>query len=329
MSKIRVGVLRGGPSSEYEVSLKSGQSVLESLPEKYEVSDILITRDGAWNVSGLMSSPVRAMRRTDVFFNALHGEYGEDGKLQQMLDHHQFPYTGSGALASAFGMHKLLSKKRFAEAGLLTPQFYFFRENPLSKNHEGLELLAAKRASEVFRAFPGPWVVKPVAGGSSIGVTVARTVEALTAALLEALLKDEIMFVEEMIAGKEATCGVLEQYRSDKYFALPPIEIRAPSGFFDYQSKYDGSSEEIPYGSFSGREIESIQKTAKKVHEILGLKHYSRTDCMVTPRGEIYVLEVNTLPGLTSESLLPKSLRAAGIAFPAFLDHVITSALEA
>lgn len=325
MSKIRVGVLRGGPSEEYDVSLMSGQNVLDHLGEHYEVSDILITKDGQWNIGGLLSSPVRAMRRVDVFFNALHGAYGEDGKLQQLLDHHAFRYTGSGKLASALAMNKILAKKYFHQAGLLTPRSVYFRNTFEANNYESQEHRARKRASSVVARFAGPWIVKPIYGGSSVGIHIAKNMDELTFAIQQNQENQIPFFIEEMIFGKEVTCGILDKYDKNRHHALPPIEIisEGNAGFFDYDSKYSGKSKEVPYGSLEEREVDAVQKVAATAHRCLGLRHYSRSDMLLTPRGKVYILEANALPGLSEKSLLPKALEEDEVTFPDFLDRII------
>lgn len=318
MSKLRIGVLRGGTSNEYDVSLQSGQNIIDNLADGYEVSDILITKDGEWNIDGCADTPVSAMRRNDLFFNALHGSYGEDGKLQQYLDAHRFAYTGSGKLASALAMNKLLTKKRLLCVGLKTPRYVLPEEDLYHYTERVIENL------------PVPWVVKPTRGGSSIGVRFAYTREDLFFFLQDFFEKGEPVFVEEAIMGREATVGVVDNFRNALYYPLPPMEIIPPvdCDFFDHEAKYSGRSEEIPYGSFSLKEINKIKEVALEAHQALGLSHYSRTDLIVTNAGEMYVLEVNTLPGLSRESLLPKSLEKDNIPICDFLDHIIGCAIK-
>src|SRR3990167_6281453 len=171
MSTIRVGVLRGGPSSEYDVSLRTGQSVLAHLREQYQAQDILITKDGVWHWRGLPTTPDQIARQVDVFFNALHGEYGEDGKVQQLLDNLGVAYTGSGAVSSALGMNKALAKDLFRRAGLRVPPGVVIRREAARE--------AAPAAREVFETISPPWVVKPNDRGSSLGLFFVRTIKDL------------------------------------------------------------------------------------------------------------------------------------------------------
>jgi len=319
MSTIRVAVVRGGPSNEYDVSLKTGKAVLDNLPAKYKGEDILISKDGDWHKSGAVISPSYVAKHYDVVFNALHGSYGEDGKIQQLLEHLQVPFTGSTAYSSAAAMNKLVSKDYFREHGVKTPYAVVVED---SSDTAFIE-------EQIFRKVSPPWVVKPATSGSSVGMTIARTMDQLKEGITRAFDHAGTVFVEQFIRGREATCGVLDHFRGQEHYALLPIEIVPPAHrpFFDYESKYDGSTQELCPGRFSEATKRQIEELAKKIHRALGLRHYSRSDFIVTPRG-IYALEVNTLPGLTTESLLPKSIAAVGSTYAQFLDHVLTLALE-
>jgi D-alanine-D-alanine ligase len=320
MTKKKVGVLRGGPSTEYEVSLKTGKSVIDSLADRYEILDIFIDKEGVWHYLGVPIKPENIFKKVDVIFNALHGAYGEDGTVQKLLDYHNIHYTGSTALASAVGMNKLLSKKVYNNNNLKTPL-----HQTVAKKDNVLEA-----AQKLFKSFPMPVVVKPVSGGSSVGTAIAKNIAELEQAILEAHNYSEQALIEEFIAGKEGTCGVVDNFRNETIYALLPVEIRKPneSAFFDYKAKYSGKSQEICPGNFTAEEKKIIQEMARDAHKALGLRHYSRSDFIIHPKRGIYILETNTLPGLTSESLLPKSLNAIGCTLPDFLDHLINLALE-
>ena len=320
MQRIKVAVLRGGPGVESEVSMKSGKSVLENLSDKYIPMDVFVAKDKNWYVDGVAIAPEKVFRHTDVVFNALHGEYGEDGKVQQLMDHFGVKYTGSKALASAIGMNKVLAKEIFKKAGLKTPVF------KVIKMGDKLEDLDHK----IFRTFPMPAVVKPADRGSSIGVSIVRVLKDILPAIKKAREFSDTVIVEEFIKGKEASCGVVGNFRKEKVYPLLPVEILNINGhdFFDYDAKYSGESIEICPGNFSKKEKETIQEMSLEVYKLLGLRHYSRTDFIINPKRGVYILEVNTLPGLTKESLLPKSLKAVGSSLTHFLDHVIALAME-
>ena len=311
MFRKKITVLRGGPSSEYEVSMKTGASILDSLPEdKYDISDVAITKDNRWFLEGVEKTPVDILKKSDLVFNALHGEYGEDGKLQTLLDTFGVPYTGSKNISSALAMNKILAKKEYKKVDIKTPVHLEIEKDNFS-------------IAEIFKIFPMPAVIKPVGLGSSVGVSIIRTGIELDKALQDVFEYSDKAMIEEYIEGKEATCGVVDNFRGEEIYTLLPVEIIPESGFFDYESKYGGGTQEICPGNFSEAEKIEIQKLAKKAHQVLGLRHYSRSDFIISPKRGIYILETNSLPGLTSESLFPKSLKAIGSNLEEFVEHLI------
>ena len=320
MQRIRVAVLRGGPGVESEVSMKSGKNVLENLSDKYIPVDVFVAKDKSWYLDGVAISPEKLFRSIDVVFNAMHGEYGEDGKVQQIMDYFGVKYTGSKALASALGMNKVLAKEIFLKTGLKTPVYKVIKK--------GDDLLNIDQT--IFKTFPMPAIVKPGGSGSSIGVSLVKVLKDILPAIEKALKYSDVVLVEEFINGKEATCGVVEKFRDESLYSLLPIEITKPKEFefFGYEAKYSGQASEICPGNFSENEKNTMQNMAIEAHRVLGLRHYSRSDFIVSQKRGVYILEINTLPGLTKESLLPKSLEAVGCSLPYFLDHVITLALE-
>lgn len=320
-SNIVVGVMRGGPSAEYEVSLKTGANVLNGLRDRYKVRDIFIDRAGRWHTDGLERSPDRVLPHLDVVFNALHGTYGEDGRVQQILDSYNVPYTGSKSMPSAIGMNKWLSKKFFRERKLNTPRGVVFEKK---------QKIDESTIHSILKDFGGTVVVKPLSAGSSVGVSVVRKPGDFLNALDLALEHSEKALVEEYIAGREATVATLEGSERGTLHALPPIEIRnksASGDFWNYESKYsDDLHELVCPGDFSAEERIVLEDSAIRAHKALGLSHYSRSDFIVNPHG-IYILETNSLPGLTSASLVPVALKTAGVHFHEFLDHIIDLAM--
>ena len=318
MNSIRVGVLRGGPSLEHEVSLKTGETVLRNLP-KYSAKDIFINKAGEWHLDGKPSHHDRIFRQIDVVFNALHGEYGEDGKVQQLLEAFGVPYTGSGAMASALGMNKILARQAFKSAGLKIP---FGFDLVLKKE-------LAETAKDIFKKMPPPWVIKYPSGGSSVGVSMARNFDDLEGSLEKVSSFSSKILVEEYIRGREATCGVIDEFRNQKHYALPIVEIVPPaqSDFFSYDAKYGGQTRELCPSNFDMPTKRAIEAMAIKAHNAIGGRHYSRSDFIVSKKGT-YLLEINTLPGLTAESLLPKALNAVGSSHKELLEHLISLALR-
>lgn len=326
MGTVRVAVLRGGPSDEYDVSLETGFAVLEALrsdrnANKYRPIDVTITRKGEWLRDGMVRTPEQILGNVDVVFLALHGAFGEDGGIQRLLDRFHIPYTGSKAYPSALGMNKVLAKDLMRAKGVRMPRHMVVTRDAQSNLHGMSETLGDMLGSQ--------FVIKPTSGGSSIGTYIAENRGELPAKLAKALNAYEQVLVEERILGKEATCGVLNNFRDQPLYALPAIEIVPPRGaaFFDYTVKYNGATDEICPGRFSTNEKREIERVARLVHETLGLSQYSRSDFMIK-NGEVYFLEVNTLPGLTKQSLLPKSLDAIGCSYEAFIDHLLTQAHE-
>lgn len=320
---IRVGVVRGGPSSEYEVSLNTGKEVLAALRnhwvDRYHPHDVFIDREGIWHIDGIPVNPAQAISKFDVIFNALHGGYGEDGKIQNMLESYGIPFTGSGSLASAIGMNKLLTKRIFKTHNILTPRWKEIPADNVKHDLDGL-------VREIFQTWHLPVIIKPVSGGSSVAVSVVRKYAELPAALKHAATQGDIL-MEEFIQGREATCAVVEGFRGQELYCLPPIEIRPHNDqIFDYEAKYNGKSEEIVPSTFPHETKKKLEELALAVHKILGLKHYSRSDFIIHPRRGIYVLEANTLPGLTNESLLPKALRSVGSSIHEFVGHILSLA---
>jgi D-alanine-D-alanine ligase len=313
--KRRVGVVRGGPSSEYDVSIRSGGTILKHLPEdKYIGVDLLITKDGLWHKNGVPTTLEDVQHHVDVIWNALHGYYGEDGKLQKELEHFGIPYTGSGVLPSAIAMNKVLAKERLAPLGVKTPRWIVVGED------ETLE-------DGVFRAFRSvgfPAFVKPASGGSSVATRLVKNYRELEDAVEEASAYGDIL-VEEYIKGVEATVPVIDASEEGDTHVLHPIEIVPSAGneFFNFDAKYSGASEEIYPGRFDLETSTALRDLAARVHHGLGLRHYSRSDFIVSPRG-IYFLEANTLPGMTEASLLPKAIQGEGIAIAEFIDHVLS-----
>lgn len=314
-----VGVLRGGPSREHEISLKTGAAILANVPgDRFIARDIYIDKKGTWHDHGRPTSPDRILRQLDAVLIGLHGEYGEDGEVQKLLERFGVPYAGADSFGSYLAMHKLMAKMRAKEEGLLTPEFRHIEKQEDSE----------KIGREIIRAFSQPVVVKPIGWGSSVGVSVAAGYAPVLAAIEQLFAEGApSVLVEEYIRGREATVGVVENLRGEALYTLPTIEIIPPTGdFFSSTAKYSGTTREICPGNFSRVSTEELQRAAKIMHRTLGLRHYSRSDFIVAPRG-VYYLETNTLPGLSGESLLPKSLAAVGISLSDFLQHLVNLAL--
>jgi D-alanine-D-alanine ligase len=232
------------------------------------------------------------------------------------------PFTGSDSLSSAIAMNKILTKKAVARDGVKSPNWKEILSIEVDKD-------PGVAADALFKSFILPAVIKPASNGSSVGISIARNRADLFTGLIGAAKHGHSILVEEFIPGIEATCGVIEGFRGEELYALPPIEIRSRNAFFDYEAKYaGGKAEEIVPATFSEKLKREIEELSRKIHRALGLRHYSRSDFIIHPRRGVYFLEVNTLPGLTEESLMPKALKAVGSSLPEFVGHVIELAME-
>lgn len=316
----RVAVLRGGPSEEYAVSMKSGLGVLQALEELgYEHKDIVVTKKGEWLDSGFIREPEKALAAVDTVFIALHGAYGEDGQVQRVLERTKIPFTGSRALSSAIAFNKELTKKTLEPHNINMPRHRTVRRDEYLDMEQLGSFFNTELGNEMF--------VKPLASGSSFGAHYVTSTQTLKAVLTDLLKQHEAVMVEEFIRGKEATVGVLGDFRNEKEYVLPAIEIVPPDGepLFSYENKYNGKTEEIVPGRFSYHEKAELARLAALVHNEIGCKHYSRSDFIIRD-GDVYFLEVNTLPGLTDQSLFPKAAAAVGLSYPQLIAHLVETA---
>ena len=296
LKKKKIAVLMGGLSAEREVSLNSGKAVLASLvAQGHQAVGIDVGRD----------LPQRlAAEKVELAFIALHGRFGEDGSVQGLLELMAIPYTGSGVLASALAIDKIASKVMFASAGMLLAPYQVLR-----------------RGEELILAHPLPVVVKPSKEGSSVGVSIVRDPGKMQAALDEAFRYDSEILIERFIDGREVQVGILDGR------AMGAIEIVPKGEFYDYEAKYtDGGAEHILPARVPADVYEAVLKEGEKAHAALGCDCYSRVDFLVTEAGECYLLEVNTLPGMTDLSLLPEIARGAGIEFGELVLRILCAA---
>lgn len=286
----------GGPSDEREVSLNTGRAILAALQAKN------------YNAIGIDLEPQNFVNQivgagVEVVFNAIHGKYGEDGRLQGALELLGIPYTGSGVLASAIAMDKGVSKRIFFAANIPTPRSRLFTKEELTSN----------LSSTIENEFGIPVVVKSAAQGSSIGVYIVEKAADLPEAVQQAFKYSDTILVEEYIAGKEVTVAV---FGNGEVKALPVIEIVPHSGRYDYHSKYTkGATEYIVPAKIDDIVTRRLQDVAIKTFKALGCKGVARVDIMLDKQNNPYVLEVNTIPGMTATSLVPKAAAAAGITF--------------
>ncbi len=288
---MKVVVLMGGRSAEREISLKSGKAVLKALQELgHEAIALDLTED--------LCEKLREIKPDKVFI-ALHGSYGEDGRVQGLLDILGIPYVGSGVLGSSIAMDKDIAKKVLSFHGLRVPRWVCVRDKGEELNWDTY-----------------PAVVKPADQGSSVGLFIVRDKEEAKEAVRECFKISKKVMVEEYIEGKDITVGILKER------ILPPIEIRPKKGVYDYESKYTKGMTE--YLFVEDKElVEKLQETAFLAHKFLELKDLSRVDFRVSKDGTPYLLEVNTIPGLTELSLFPMACRKAGLDFNELIDMLL------
>lgn len=302
----KIGVLMGGPSTERTISLKSGKAVLNSLKDEglNAVALDVKTNDLSTNIQLIKDSGI------DIGFIALHGRFGEDGGIQQILEDLNLPYTGSGVMASRLALDKIASRYIFQIYGLAVPRYKVIHRPGVHKK------------SIIDNSFEFPLVVKPATHGSSIGLSIIDKRKELKKALDLAFSFDEYILIEEYIDGREITVGILKDR------SLPVIEIKPKNRFFDYQAKYKpGLTQYIVPAQLKKEVAQRAKRSALLAHKFLGCEGFSRVDMIlkdITP----FVLEVNTIPGLTQTSLLPKAAKVIGLSFNQLCIQLVKLAYE-
>jgi len=301
MPSLKVAVVMGGPSAEREVSIESGTCVMRALTALGHDARSL-------DFDARFVDAIREIA-PDVVFNALHGPGGEDGTIQGILDWMRVPYTGSGVAACAIAMDKHITKKLLAAEGLPTPACDTF-----------------DLAGGTLPLLPGslnlPLVAKPRNSGSSAGVVIVKTHEAWTKAMIEASARTPEILAEEFVPGREFSCGVLGEE------ALPVVEVVSSDEFYSYDAKYKpGGSRHLIPAPIDHDLAARLQTLALSVHRLIGLRDYSRTDFIVTDQGRPTILEVNALPGMTPQSLLPDEAHHVGISYEALVERLLNYAL--
>jgi len=293
---LSITVLCGGPSAERQVSFQSGQAVAEAL--RAAGHDVTLADISPDNLTALQRDGL------DVVFVALHGQFGEDGQLQRILEQRSIPFCGSDSDACRLAFDKQLAKQRFAQESIPTPDFDIVNCDK--------DLRAAKAAWSL------PVVVKPVRQGSSIGITIVQHYEQLEPTIRRTLTRFGPVMVEEYISGRELTVGIVAGR------ALPIIEIRTNQQFYDYQAKYDDEHTQYLFDiDLDAQTYQHVQQISVAAARCLGMRDFCRVDLRMGAGGRPYVLEVNAIPGFTSHSLLPKAAARAGMDMPQFCDMIV------
>lgn len=310
--KPKVAVLMGGRSLERSVSLKSGKRVARALEERgYEVLPLDVDEELV---------PSLLAEKPDVVYIALHGKYGEDGTIQELLDLMDVPYTGPGPLASIIGFNKILSKDLFRANGITTPRYLALSTTVIE------EMGARVLLSRAWDKLGSPMVVKPAEQGSALGVRIVKREEELAEALVAALGYDNRVLLEEYIEGTEVSVSVLGH---PDPATLPPVEIVPESGFFDFDARYTpGKTEYFVPARLPDDTAAEVGRVALEVHRLLRCKDLSRVDLIVDRQGIPFVLEINISPGMTETSLLPLAAESAGMSFADLVERLVELALK-
>jgi D-alanine--D-alanine ligase len=292
-SKVRVAVLRGGPSRHYEQSLETGKhvlSLLREIPDKYDPVDIFISKDGEWHQGGLVNEPHKTLEYVDIVWNALHGSYGEDGHVQKILEGLKIPFTGSSAVSSALAFNKDMTKSLYQKNDLLTPAYELLNEVDVTDD----------QLINIFRTYLMPVVVRPVR--RTMGMTLVRTFNELKEAVKCAFTNSSRLLIEEFVKGENIHCTVLEKVQGEHIYSfIPTSQLGLRLRVVDHKQ---------------------IEAMARKAHEVLGLRHYSGSDFVVTPK-RIYILNTNSIPALHKDSLTHQALLATGWHPRTLVDHVV------
>ncbi len=302
IKNLKIGVLEGGVSSEREISFLSGKEAFLALKRQgLNVEEVVIDTDDPAKVKNILLE-----RCIELAFIALHGEFGEDGRIQEILESIKIPYTGSGPLASRRAMDKIISKRIFIDNDIPTPNFYVL-----------------KRGKYSIAPFYFPKVIKPYYSGSSIGVFLVNSLKEWERGVSEAFKVSEKLIIEDYIEGRELTVGILDDE------ALSVVEIIPKKEYFDFVSKYsDGMAGFEAPARLDEEVYKKTMDIAERAHRSLGCRHFSRVDIRLDRNNNPFVLEVNSIPGLTSHSLLPLSARVRGISFDELILRMIELSLE-
>lgn len=319
MTRATVGIIRGGTSQEYPYSLKTGAAMMDALsPEEYDIRDILVDKEGVWYLRGVPTYPARALAQVDVVLNALHGGVGEDGSVVRILESLGMPYVGSEPHATSASFNKLKARTLLQEAGIRMPRGVGFTL--------GTDITTGEMARAVFEQMGPPYIVKPGSESGSHGVSYVATIYELPEVLGDVLDAFGTAIVEEYVLGAPAVVGVIEGYRGDELYTLPPARVILPEGERHTATHhFGGALKYILPSDFAHTEKQDLEDTARRAHRALGLTHMSSADFIMTKRGPV-LLEVDVLPHLHEHAVFPQMLTTVGSSVAEFLKHTIARA---
>ncbi|MEO5646591.1 MAG: hypothetical protein ABIO57_02355 [Candidatus Paceibacterota bacterium] len=313
----RIGVLRGGVSPEYALSIKTGANVQKALHDAgLEAVDMLLDKDGTLHVRGIPTDVETAKSQVDGVWNALHGSFGEDGQVQQVLDHYDIPYTGSSADVSALAFNKQSAKEHAKALGINTPSYLLIIP-------EGGESVSAV-TQKIYKTMAPPWVLKPLVGGGSVQTFFAFTPLELSQFVDESISNAQPFIAEQYIQGREAAVGVIDDFRQQEHYALPVVEIASPSrGILTNEMRKGEEQYARLNGGFTTGERDMLSRLAKQLHVHFGAKDYSQSEFIVDNKGKPWFLELDTHPHLTNNSPFLVALDAVGASMQEFVTSVV------
>lgn len=311
----RIGILRGGISPEYHISLKTGAAVQQALVDAgFEAIDMLLDKDGVLHIKGVPVDMDRVQSQVDHVWNALHGTFGEDGGIQQLLDQYGVSYTGSGTASSALAFNKQIAKEHAQSLGINTPQSLLV----LPDGSESVSQIAGK----IYRTMAPPWVVKPLSGGSSMHTFFAFTPLELAQIVEEAVSHQQPFLVEQYISGTEVAVGVIDEFRNKKKYVLPVVDVVSPTrGVLEHDMRLKEHTS-MP-SRLRPHEREAVSDLAQKIHESLGMKDYSQSEFIIDRFGKIWFIETDTHPALHSQAPFYKALEAVGATLTEFVKSIL------
>ncbi len=312
----KIGVLRGGPGDEYFLSLESGARIMKALQkEGYDVLDMLVDKEGILHIKGIPASIEQISDEVDMVWNAIHGEVGEYGRIQKLLEEIGIPYAGSGPDASMVTANKLLAKDHARDIGLKTPDAVLVMP-------DGTESVAAI-TQNIYKRMSPPWVLKPLVGGASINTYFAFTPLELAQFVEESVTHGQNFIVEQYIYGREASVGVIDGFRGQDNYVLPVVELKSPSkGVLTHDARKD-DGHAVVGGGFRTDEREQLSALAKQLHTHIGAKDYSQSEFIIDKYGKIWYIETDTVPHMGDHNAFVKALKHVGSSVGEFVKSII------
>ena len=326
---LKVGVLRGGPSDSYDTSLQSGDAILRALRKNpyVEVVDLLLTKDRVLHRKGIPISLEKLSREVDLVWNTLHGYYGEDGKIQSLFEKFGIKYTGPESGSAVGTINKKIAKEYLASHGVKTPIYTVVDTRDVDT--ENIEAFVNSQLVRINRSIPPPWIAKPISGGMSHGVILARSLPELSLSIVKAINEGDDLLIEEYIEGRQISVGVIDGFRNEKTYSLPPGEAKlfGKNKILSHEIRSNGNCYSVPCNIDESKKRE-LMDLAKLAHGALGLRHYSESDFVVHPKRGIYYLETDAIPTLSKGSHFDLALESVGSNMEDFGKHIVHLAIN-